>query len=156
MYTKSCKICGCAFEATGPAALYCEVHKVEQLAIQKQKTRLATAAWRLAHNKIQKPGVGKGGNVARGKDHPSFKHGYHMADRFRPIVKRRRYCERCDRDLQDANRWQWVVHHKDHNHCNNVIDNLELLCKRCHQIEHECHKAFNKGATTIPKGSTLK
>lgn len=156
MYTKVCKICGCEFKATGPAAMYCEAHKVEQQEIQKQKTREATAAWRRAHNKVQKPGVGKGGNPKRGADHPSYVNGYHMADRFRPIVKARRYCERCGADLADANRWHWTVHHKDHNHCNNVIGNLELLCKRCHQIEHECHKAFGKGATTRAYARTLK
>jgi 5-methylcytosine-specific restriction endonuclease McrA len=35
-----------------------------------------------------------------------------------------------------------VGHHKDHNSHNNVIENLVLLCKQCHQIEHECWKAF--------------
>lgn len=28
------------------------------------------------------------------------------------------------------------VHHKDHNHNNNEVDNLELLCPNCHAIEH--------------------
>lgn len=33
-----------------------------------------------------------------------------------------------------------VVHHKDENRQNNDISNLEKLCKRCHQIEHDCQK----------------
>ena len=33
-----------------------------------------------------------------------------------------------------------AVHHKDHNRKNNVESNFELLCKRCHQVEHECWK----------------
>jgi len=49
-----------------------------------------------------------------------------------------------------------LVHHRDHSRRNNVIENLELMCKRCHQIEHECWLAFSKGAETIPSGSTPK
>jgi hypothetical protein len=30
-----------------------------------------------------------------------------------------------------------LIHHKDHNRLNNQVDNLEPLCKRCHQ-EHHC------------------
>lgn len=52
------------------------------------------------------------------------------------------------------------MHHKDHNRKNNREENFELLCKRCHQVEHECWKnlpnGYREGATTIPKGSTAK
>lgn len=43
------------------------------------------------------------------------------------------YCNRCF-----YNEYVEIlcVHHKDHNHCNNEIDNLELLCPNCHAIEH--------------------
>ena len=47
-------------------------------------------------------------------------------------------CERCGKDLEDATRWKWCVHHKDHDHSNHELSNLELLCKRCHQLEHSC------------------
>ena len=30
-----------------------------------------------------------------------------------------------------------LVHHKDHNTNNNTLENLQTLCKRCHQ-EHHC------------------
>lgn len=30
------------------------------------------------------------------------------------------------------------VHHRDHDHSNNVLENLELLCPNCHAIEHRC------------------
>lgn len=49
---------------------------------------------------------------------------------------------------------EWVGHHKDHDRTNNTIENLSLLCKRCHQIEHECCKAF-EGVTTILKESSV-
>lgn len=31
-----------------------------------------------------------------------------------------------------------LVHHKDGNRSNSAVDNLEPLCKRCHQLEHDC------------------
>jgi 5-methylcytosine-specific restriction endonuclease McrA len=37
------------------------------------------------------------------------------------------------------------VHHKDRNRSNNEISNLEVLCARCHRIEHECWKNLPKG-----------
>lgn len=42
-------------------------------------------------------------------------------------------CQRCDYDAHEA---AIAVHHKDHNHSNNSIDNLEVLCWNCHAIEH--------------------
>lgn len=150
-FEKNCTICGCAFIGTGPAARYCPTHQEEAKRIQKEKIRVATAARRAATGQIKKPGVGKGGNPYYGKDHHSYKHGWYVADRLRVVKKEEaRYCERCGSDLLHVNRWMWVVHHKDHNHFNNDYSNLELLCKRCHQIEHECYLAFVKGATTIP------
>ena len=156
-YDKTCKICDCAFVGTGPAAMYCDECRVQVREVNKIKARQQSANYKLRKGLIQKPGVGSGNNQKLGEQHPSYKHGWYIADRLRKEVKEeRRYCERCSLDLQDVDRWRWVVHHKDHNHYNNVIENLELLCKRCHQIEHECHLAFAKGATTIPEGSTLK
>lgn len=156
-FKKNCAVCGCAFIGKGPAAKLCPVHVEESKLYQRVRNRERIAESRAASGAIKRPGVGKGGNPLRGSNHPSYIHGWYMADRLRVTVKKeRRYCERCKCDLLDANRWLWVVHHKDHNHYNNVISNLELLCKRCHQIEHECHKAFDKGATTIPKGSRVR
>jgi hypothetical protein len=149
-FPKTCKMCGCAFLGSGPAAVYCEGCKIQAVADQRERTRVSTAERRARTGRIKKPGVGKGGNCSRGEEHHSYKHGWFIADRLRPEKKEsQRYCERCGKDLIDANRWMWVVHHKDHNHFNNDLQNLELLCNRCHQIEHECHTAFSKGATTI-------
>ena len=33
-----------------------------------------------------------------------------------------------------------LVHHKDEDRTNNDLSNLEVLCRRCHQMEHECWK----------------
>lgn len=94
--------------------------------------------------------------MPRGKGHWNYKDGSYTYETIRREFKdSRRYCEKCESDLKDATRYMWVIHHKDHDHYNNELGNLELLCKRCHQIEHECWRAF-EGVTTIPEGSTLK
>ena len=48
---------------------------------------------------------------------------------------------------------QWTTHHRDHNHQNNPKDgqNWELLCKRCHQVEHKCWLAFGTTTQYRPK-----
>ena len=61
-------------------------------------------------------------------------------------------CDHCGKDIKEATHYEWVGHHKDHNRSNNVKDNLSILCKRCHQVEHQCWKAF-EGVTTISKES---
>lgn len=48
-------------------------------------------------------------------------------------------CERC------GSSQNLLIHHRDRNRYNNDSVNLETLCKRCHQIEHECWKNFTKG-----------
>lgn len=48
------------------------------------------------------------------------------------IANKPKICERCDFSNEAA----IVVHHKDYNHDNNDISNLEVLCFNCHAIEH--------------------
>lgn len=42
-------------------------------------------------------------------------------------------CVRCGYDRSE---FALDVHHKDHDHSNNEISNLEVLCCNCHMIEH--------------------
>ena len=56
--------------------------------------------------------------------------------RRKEIHEERRYCERCGKDLLHVSSSFWCVHHKDENRANNVDDNFELVCKRCHSQEH--------------------
>ena len=90
-------------------------------------------------------GVGKGGSTKTGEDNSQYVSG---EGRFRRLRKELRlsvrYCEWCGVDLKDATRWEWCVHHKDHIRSHNTRDNLVMLCKRCHQVEHDCESAFNK------------
>lgn len=42
-------------------------------------------------------------------------------------------CNKCGYAIKDA----LEVHHKDMDHDNNQIDNLEILCCNCHTLEHK-------------------
>lgn len=89
-------------------------------------------------------GVGKGGSNKKFTDHKQYTSGM---GNFHALRKQMREeilnCERCDKDLSEATRYHWCVHHMDRNRTNNVRENLEMLCKRCHQIEHDCASALN-------------
>ena len=157
VFNKVCKDCGQQFIGKGPAAMYCEEHRQAAADRQREKNRIRVAETRARTGAIKKPGSGKGGNPYRGASHPSYKHGMYIFERLRKEVRHEmKNCERCGKDLINVGPSQWCVHHRDHNHWNHTRTNLELLCRRCHAIEHECHLAFTKGATTIPRGSTLK
>jgi len=66
-----------------------------------------------------------------------IKHNIAYFHKVKPIIKaERRFCNRCNKDLINADRYNWVLHHIDHNRENNQLDNFELLCKKCHQDEH--------------------
>ena len=150
---KICITCGKTFTPHGPAGKYCH----ECPTPSKTKHYMAEA-----YNKYRKKlgcevGVGSGNSSKnKGKTHPHYKNGWTSYFKLRKVVKDSiRFCEACGKDLLNASRYEWVCHHKDHNRENSAISNLQLLCKRCHQIEHKCWKAF-EGATTISKESTPK
>ena len=50
-------------------------------------------------------------------------------------------CARCGREFSGKKLRELTVHHKDHNHDNNLADgsNWELLCLYCHDYEHTKH-----------------
>lgn len=154
---KPCRKCGTVFTPNAPCNLYCSEACAKIVAEEKQ----SQAMWRhhvknmTKKGRADKVGLGKGGSNLRYKDHAQYKNGESQFQRLRPVVKERRFCERCSKDLLDVGVHHWCVHHRDHDRTHNELENLELLCKRCHQIEHECWKAF-ESATTIPEGSTAK
>ena len=52
--------------------------------------------------------------------------------KLRLLATRGERCERCGYDKKEI----LNVHHKDWNHGNNDLGNLELLCPNCHSEEH--------------------
>jgi len=138
---KQCKRCGDSFTPTGACAFFCPPCGVERV---KENGRSGSLKYRMKLG-IGQVGVGKGMANARGKDDGQFKTGISYFRRRRTEIREgRRYCQRCDKDLLRAKRAQWCVHHRDRNRRNNEDWNLELLCKRCHQLEHNCVLAFRK------------
>ena len=133
---RMCNYCNKEYQPTGPAQRFC---------CRRCKLQNRQQLWRDKRAASGNP-VGKsGGNYGRvGTDHWAYKNGIlNFQRRLRYQVKsERRYCERCGRDLQNVNQYQWCVHHRDHDRTHNTVDNLELLCKSCHQIEHECWRGL--------------
>lgn len=66
-----------------------------------------------------------------GKRNPMWKGGIQTYRRFKKEA-----CERC------LSREKIMVHHKDGNRYNNVLSNLETLCRSCHAKEHGIEKNF--------------
>ena len=140
---KNCLDCNVEFEPTGPNHKRC-IECALRAKIKQMNEWYYT-------NKIPGPGSGprfyeEGGRI---------KHGLCVFRRWaREKLKQLEYCcERCGNKIDASTRGTWAGHHKDHNRSNNSQENLEVLCKRCHQVEHECWRAF-QGVTTIPQGST--
>jgi hypothetical protein len=138
---KICPRCEQLFNPTGSNTKHCDICRPE---IKREKDTKYQYEWKLLKGLIANPGVGKGGMIRPGAEHPSFTTGIgsNFQNQRKRIKEERRYCERCCKDLLEATRYRWCLHHIDHDRTNNVESNFELLCKRCHQIEHECYKAF--------------
>lgn len=130
----TCKGCSIRFQSTGSNHKYCITCRPK---VRRESSRLRTKEYRRRLGK--QVGVGKGGaNTSRNKD-SQYKTGivYFKKRRYQIKVERR-YCERCKKDLINAKSACWCIHHKDHDRTNNVDSNFELLCKWCHQMEHNC------------------
>jgi hypothetical protein len=139
-----CVVCSASGFTTGKYQKYCSDCSKEQ---NKNNVR----NWGFRNGVFN--GLGSGGKI--GQDNQNYIHGRSVFRRWaQEKLKHLSYCcERCGTYIDASARGTWAGHHKDHNKSNNIIENLEVLCKRCHQIEHECWRAL-QGVTTIPKGST--
>lgn len=78
--------------------------------------------------RIKNPNVGSGG-AQQGQANHQYKTGIGMYTKL-GFDTHGRICKRCGATAT-------LIHHKDHNRLNNQVDNLEPLCKRCHQ-DHHC------------------
>lgn len=135
MKTIVCITCNKETVRTGPAQIRCpECRPVVNKRLQKK----AAKNWAIRTGKYK--GTGPGAHNTPGELHPRWNGGERkFSNVLAPAYyKKVRFCERCSKDLIDAAPEFRCVHHKDHNRKNNVESNFELLCKRCHQIEHKC------------------
>ncbi len=125
---KVCQVCGAEYRNTGPAQKYCQVCGPS---IKRKNRRRSIDAYR----KRQGVRVGAGsGGAQEGPDNHQWKGGVAAYRRMKPDAT---YCERCGRE-DVGEKWSFVRHHRDYNRKNNHISNIEFLCKRCHQLEHNC------------------
>jgi hypothetical protein len=133
--------CQKEYSPDGRAQKYCsECGKIRKIQRQRDVQK------RYRERNGGKVGVGSGNNQGRGKSHATYKNGTGI---YKKLGKQKaiklKICERCKNPLDLTNSFKWCTHHKDHNRLNNEIENLEILCKSCHQKEHQVHKNFNKG-----------
>lgn len=132
---KTCEICSSLYTPTGRNQKYCGacLPKVQSIYNARKRAKRGCPV-----------GVGKGGSNRRFTSDSQYRTGIGNFHRLRREMREGiARCERCSKDLSQATRYEWCVHHKDHDRTNNVRSNLEMLCKRCHQLEHECAKAFS-------------
>lgn len=113
-------------------------HKYSNAKYCSDKCRSAYIAYQhcLRHGKFKNPGVGSGGNQ-KGEKNPNYKTGIgtYSKNAFEYYGRK---CNRCNSEQN------LLVHHKDENRTNNSIENLEVLCKRCHQEHHCVRDTFGK------------
>jgi hypothetical protein len=141
-----CLVCSASGFTNGKYQKYCPD-------CSKDQHKVRVKEWGFRNGILN--GLGSGGKL--GSENQNYRHGISVFRRWaKERLKNLNYCcERCGNYIDASVRGTWAGHHKDHNRQNNIKENLEVLCKRCHQIEHECWRAL-QGVTTIPKGSTLE
>jgi hypothetical protein len=123
----NCAGCKASFTRRGRRHLYCD-----KCSENRQRKRAYDHQVKTGY--IKQPGVGTGGAQDRGKTHHSWQTGIGTYTQHR-----KEECERC------GSKARLCAHHKDRDRTNNSPCNIETLCKRCHQIEHEAGKALPKG-----------
>ena len=147
---RHCNVCTTEYLPTGSCSKYCSTCRP---ILTKQIKDAAIKSWQ--YHKGYLNGSGSGSKTGVGAENHRYTNGRCV---FRKWAKELKasvgLCESCGKDIKEATHYQWVGHHKDHDPTNNVIENLMLLCKQCHQIEHKCWKAF-EGVTTISKDSRI-
>lgn len=64
-------------------------------------------------------------------------------------------CELCGLSEWQGKKLTLEVHHKDGNHYNNTLDNLQLLCPNCHSIQesHKKSRAIYGGLAELEQAS---
>lgn len=139
MKEKDCLFCGTRFILTGRNQKYCckehQIQHADQLGIRKEYRDRANAKMGRV------VGIGSGGLTGTGPRNSAYKNGRCAFRNFARELKALGVpCNKCGKDLRDASRGHWLGHHKDHNPENNDLNNLVLLCKKCHHYHHEVYR----------------
>lgn len=113
-------------------------HKYKNAKYCSDRCRSAYISYKhcLKIGKFKKPGVGSGGNQW-GTDNPSYKNGIGTFQK-KAYEAYGKICNRC----RETNKL--LVHHKDKDRTNNVVENLEVLCHRCHRAHHNIRDKLGK------------
>lgn len=153
---KPCKICREIFTPFAPCNTVCTSCQPERERLAKLRGRKVSYAW-WARRQVELGresvlGVGKGGSSKKGKESPEWTNGVGSYSKVgRQRLQLHPFCERCQKSLSGVNKYQWCTHHKDHDRTNNNPDNLEVLCKSCHQKEHNAADHLNKPRMNVVK-----
>lgn len=133
---KNCKYCGVEYQPTGSCSKFCcKEHQYkwqDENGIRKEYRDRAHAKMGMC------VGIGSGGLTGKGSKNQNYKHGYWA---FKNYAKELRNlgvpCNRCAIDLRTTGKAGYVGHHIDHDPTNNNLNNMELLCRKCHAMHHD-------------------
>jgi hypothetical protein len=128
---KKCLRCKRRFLPTGPNCKRCESCRREH-AIEACKEYRRRTFIKKGYNQ-----AGANNNAWKGGRSPQY---------YQKIAKQHHpnLCARCGARAA-------LVHHKDENRSNSDPSNLEMLCKRCHQLEHQCARNLPKVVVFKPR-----
>lgn len=125
--TFTCKRCGIVFQKDMKSSyrLYCD---------DCQKARAVEITMKCKKKRIPTTKIGVGsGNSSKNKGHythGSFKTGIQAYRNIYKDAHKELKCELC------GSTKNLCIHHLDENRYNNSLDNLQCLCKKCHQLHH--------------------
>jgi hypothetical protein len=135
-----CSSCGITYTSTGPHAKYCSPACKEKNRPEKQKKHFKCTFCQSDFKRRAANNAGKFCSRECSGLYSSAmgsKNYFYKAFAFKPWK-----CNRCP--IEDL--CVLIVHHIDHNHDNNALENLEILCANCHHKEH-----FGNGASRKTK-----
>lgn len=103
----------------------------------KCRSAYITYQWCLRNNKFKMPGVGSGGDQF-GENNHRYDKGQVAYKKLPYRLGKEKICEICTSNIMIE------VHHIDKNRSNNQIDNLLVVCRKCHRKIHTFQKGFEK------------
>lgn len=132
---RNCIACATVYTPKGNAAKYCMDCADFRYAVM---VRYHSLTKRIKDGR--NAGVGSGGANRHTAETATIS-TYRKVFLTRLYLNQKGLCADCGWSFNES---ELLVHHHDHDRHNNILSNLSLVCKRCHQIEHECWLAFSK------------